>query len=245
MAKIKSNAEGRKPPLCIVGTAPSYVETPFGDDTVEIWAISTAVVREGFERADRVFEMHPRRYWGNLNVQERLNDFKGPVYMQDHYEEIPNSVKYPYDEVREKFYLPVMGDNLFVTTTMVWMLLLALHEGYTDISLYGVHMAHETEYSYQQSSCSWVLGIIHGWILEGKPYKLYIHEDSELLKARYEYGYGEPTRQMAYLKKRVEGLKEGIKRADAQITDLQRRKYMTEGAISEAKNIHDVLAGFK
>lgn len=245
MARRKRDTGGLKPPLCIVGTAESYKEAPFGDDTVEIWAISTAVVRDGFERADRVFEMHPRRYWGDFRVQERLNSFDGPVYMQDHVEEIPNSVKYPYDEVREKFYLPVMKENLFVTNTITWMLLLALYEGYTDISLYGIHMAHDTEYGYQQASCSWALGIIHGWMLEGKPYKLYIHPDSELLTARYEYGFGEPTQAMQWVDKRRRGLMAGIQEADKQIEEMRIRRWKTEGAASEAKIIYDHIAGFK
>jgi hypothetical protein len=165
--------------------------------------------------------------------------------MQERVEEIPKSVRYPYEEVRERFYHPTMKDNLYVTTTMVWMLLLAMYEGYTDISLYGVHMAHETEYGYQRASMSWALGIIHGWILDGKPYRLYIHPDSELMTARYEYGYGEPTRAMQWIDKRRKGLMQGMKEADDKIADLQRRRHMTEGAAAEAKMIYDHLAGFK
>jgi hypothetical protein len=220
-------------------------QAPFGDETVEMWGVSTVMAREDCERLDRAFELHPRRYWGDFRVMERLNSFDGPIYMQERFDEIPNSVRFPYEEVRREFFLPAMGDNLFVTNTITWMLLLALHEGYTDISLYGVHMAHESEYGYQQASCSWALGIIHGRMLEGKPYKLTIAEDSELLKARYEYGYGEPTRAMQYVEKRRQGLLKGIKEAGEQIDNLQRRKFMTEGAAQEAKIIYDHLAGFK
>lgn len=236
---------GVKPPLVIVGTAPSAEEAPYGDETVEIWAINTALVKPEVERVDRVFEMHPKRYWGQPAVLERLNGFDGPVYMQDHYEEIPNSVPYPYDEVREMFYLETMGDNLYVTNTITWMILCALYEGYTDISLYGVHMAHETEYAYQRASCSWAIGIIHGWIMEGKPYKIYIHEDSSLLKAEYEYGYKEPTKAMQYLQGRIDGMKKGVSEAQREIDNLERRKLRTEGAMGEARHIYEKLAGWK
>ena len=236
---------GVKPPLCIVGTAESLKEAPFGDESVEIWAAGTAIARPECERADKVFELHPRRYWGNPAPLERYSEFDGPVYMQDHYEEIPNSVKYPHDEIKERFHLDAMGNNLYVTNTITWMLLLAIYEGYTDISLYGVHMSHETEYAYQRSSCSWALGIIHGLMLAGEKYTIRIAEQSSLLKAEYEYGYDEPTKTMQYLQGRLDGLKAGVKEATTQITNLEARKLRTEGAISECRHIYDKIAGFK
>jgi len=243
MKEVKKG--GVKSPLCIVGTATSCAEAPYGDETVEIWAIDTAIVKEEVKRVDRLFEMHPKRYWGQPAVLERLCNFDGPVYMQDHYEDIPNSVSYPYEEVKNRFYIPAMGDNLYVTNTITWMILLALQEGYTDISLYGVHMAHQTEYAYQRASCSWALGIIHGWILEGKPYKLYIHDHSSLLRAEYEYGYAEPTKAMQYLQGRIDGMKRGVADAQGQINTLEQRKLRTEGAMSEARHIYEKLAGWK
>ena len=241
----KSNKAGVKPPVAIVGTASSCGEAPYGDETVEIWAINTAIARPEVERVDRVFEMHPARYWKQPRVMDRLNGFEGPIYMQDHYDDIPNSLKYPYDEIRGKFYLDAMGENLYVTNTIAWMILMALWEGYTDISLYGIHMAHETEYAYQRASCSWALGIIHGWILDGKPYKLYIHEDSSLMKAEYEYGYAEPTKAMKYLQGRIDGMKKGVQEAQSQINNLEQRKLRTEGAMGEARHIYEKLAGWK
>jgi len=242
--------QGAKKPLCIVGTASTSGDAPYdmeidGDYVYDIWGINTALAKDDVKRLDVCFEMHPKRYWGLQAVTERLKDFDGPVYMQDHYKEIPNSVSYPREAITEKYHLEAMGDNLYVTTTMVWMLLFALEEGYTDISIYGVHMAHETEYAYQRSSMSWVLGIIHGWILDGKPYKLTIPPESELLKAEYEYGYDEPTKAMQYLQGRQQGMKAGIDQANGQIKSLEISKWKTEGALSEAKHIHDKLAGWK
>lgn len=234
-----------KPPLVILGTASSMGSAPFEDENMEIWAIQTATAKEGFKRCDRAFEMHPRRYWGEPAVMERINKLTVPVYMQDHTDEIPNSVRYPYEEVRERFYLPVMKDNLFVTNTITWMLLLAIYEGYRDISLFGVHMAHDTEYGYQQASCSWALGIIHGMMLQGEKFHLYIAPSSELLTARYEYGYGEPTQSMQWVHSRINGMRKGVTEAQSRITELKERKLRTEGAITEAQNIYDHLAGFK
>lgn len=247
---IKNKQGGIKPPLCILGTADSLAEAPFGDDSVEMWASGTAIAFPACERADKVFELHPRRYWGSPAVMERYIDFDGPVYMQDHYDEIPNSVAYPHEEIKKRFHLDAMGNNLYVTNTITWMILLAILEGYTDISLYGVHMSHETEYAYQRSSCSWALGIIHGRIIDGatvngQKYRLHIAEASSLLKAEYEYGYDEPTKAMQYLQGRLQGLKAGVSEATIKIDNLTERKLRTEGAISEATHIYEKLAGFK
>jgi hypothetical protein len=236
---------GRKPPLCIIGTAPSVVETPFGDETVEIWGVSTLANKwPGIERLDQVFELHPERWWKNPTVLDYLSELKIPIWMQDHYDEIPESRAYPRDEIKQKFHLDCMGKNLYVTNSITWMILKAIYDGYTDISLYGVHMAHETEYAYQRSSCSWALGIIHGYILQGLPYRLYIAEDSHIFKAEYEYGFDEPTKMMEYLQGRIQGLKGGVKGAEDEIAKMKERQLRTEGAISEAKHIYSKISGY-
>lgn len=244
-------AQRPKKPLCIIGTASSCGDAPYdlklaGEDDYmyDIWGINTALVNEKVKRLDVCFEMHPKRYWGQLPVMERLNDFGKRVVMQEHVKEIPNSEAYPREAIKKKYHIDAMGENLYATNTVTWMILLALEEGYTDISLYGIHMAHETEYAYQRASCSWILGVIHGWILDGKPYKITIHEHSELLKAAYEYGFDEPTKAMQFLEGRQQGMRAGIEQANSQIKSLEISKWKTEGAMSEAKLLYEKMAGW-
>lgn len=234
-----------KAPLAIVGTAPSRSEAPYDDGKTIIWGVGTTMVYDDVKRIDRLFEFHPRRYWGQQNVLERMNGFDGPIVMQEHTDDIPKSEPYPYDGVREMFYLPVMKENLFVTNSITWMILCALYEGYTDISLFGVHMAHETEYGYQQASCSWALGIIHGWILAGKPYSIYIADESELLTARYEYGFKEPSREMAYIQKRNKAASERRQKLETQLRDVEKQVAAINGILSEQSEIYNHLAGYK
>jgi len=248
LKKETKKTQGRKP-LCIIGTATTCKDAPYDmkiDDeyVYDIWGISATANMEQVKRLDVAFEMHPKRYWGQQMVMERLKEFPGRMIMQDHYNEIPNSEAYPRETIKDKYYLDAMGDNLFVTNTMVWIILQALEEGYTDISLYGVHMAHETEYAYQRSSMSWVLGIIHGWILDGKDYKIWLPEESQILRAEYEYGFDEPTKAMQYCQGRMSGMAKGIIEAQEKIKGLEISMYRTEGAQSEAKHMHDKLAGW-
>ena len=244
--KDKVKQGGVKPPLCILGTAPSLVEAPFGDETVEFWAVPGVFTHpEAKDAVDVLFELHPERWWRQPPVMEQLEEFGKPVYMQDAYPEIPNSLKFPREELRKKFMLDCMGQNLYVTNTITWMILKAIYDGYMDISLYGVHMAHDTEYAYQRASCAWAVGIIHGYILQGLPYKISISEGSHILRAEYEYGFDEPTKMMEYLQGRVAGMTAGITDAGSQITALKERQLRTEGAISEANHILGKMAGWR
>ena len=249
MSETKETKQRGKKPLCIIGTARSTADAPYdlkidNDYMYDIWGINTALVKEDVKRMDVCFEMHPKRYWGQLPVMERLVNFNGTVYMQHHYKEVPNSKAYPRESIKEKYHWEPMGEKFYVTNTIVYMFLLALEKGYTDISFYGIHMSHATEYAYQRSCISWALGIVHGYILMGKKYKITIPAESALLKAEYEYGYEEPTQMMDFLKGRQEGMKNGIKEADDQITSLNISKWKTIGAMSEAKLIFEKAAGW-
>lgn len=231
--------------LAIVGTASTKKDAPYGDDEWEVWGMSSLSEDPEAGKLDKIFEFHPRRYWGQLPVTMRLNRFDGPVVMQDHYDEIPNSVAYPKDAMREEFYLDVMGANLYVTNSITWMILLALHEGYHNLALYGVHMKHDSEYAYQRPSCSWALGIIHGKILAGEPYSLYISDESELLKARYEYGFDEPSELMLELDTRLKRLRAGLKQSENEKAKAAESELVTNGAIQEAKYWYDRVSGFR
>ena len=247
--QVEVKQRGKKP-LCIIGTAGTCGDAPYDmkidDDYVyDIWGCGTSMVFPQVKRIDVLFELHPKRYWGDMAVTDRLNSFKGhTIYMQDTNPDVAKSVPFPREAIKKKYMLPAMGDNLYVTNTITWMLLMALEEGYTDISLYGVHMGHQTEYAYQRASCSWVLGIIHGWILDGKPYKLTIPSQSALLKAEYEYGFDEPTKQLAYIESRIQGLKNGAEEARTNMTALKEALLRNEGAISEAQHYFNKTAGW-
>lgn len=243
-----SKQEGSpKRPLCILGTAGTLGQAPYDIDLYEMWGCGPVQVHDEAKRVDVLFEMHPKRYWGRPEVAARMNQFEGPIYMQDHYDEIPNSVAYPREEIKKAFYLEdAMYDNrLPVSNTITWMILKAIYDGYTDISLYGVHMAHETEYYSQQPSCMWALGIIHANIMAGRIKRLYLPKESELMKVRFEYGYEEPWHAIEYTAQREKGMREGIKQASAQVKQLQEKILRTEGAMMEAQNMRKYLAGLK
>ena len=226
MAKVRGGAEVKK--LAIVGTATNYKETPWADKSYDIWGVSSLITMPGVERLSAIFEMHPRGYWGKPEVLEVLNKYKGPCYMQDHYAEIPTSVRYPIEEVNKAFYMPTMGEHLFVTNTVSFMFALAYVQGYTHIETWGVYMEHETEYSYQRPNCEFFVGFLHG-----KGVTVDIH-GGDVLKAHFLYGYEEE----AMLRKLLEDSKELIRAKQQLVSKFEEDKRaiaMQEGAIEYNK----------
>ena len=68
--------------------------------------------------------------------------------------------------------------------SMVWMLRLALVEGYEDIRFRGVHNNHMTEYGGQRDTLNWFIGLA-----QGKGVKIHIDEDCGMFIANQAYEY--------------------------------------------------------
>ena len=177
--------------LAIVGTATSSVNlAPYNNSDYEIWGLNGVFSLIDFPNITnftRWFELHSMQV-----IQEANKDIKYsfgsyidwlqaltiPVYMQEKYVEIPTAVKYPLSEILQRF------PRAYFNNTVSWMIALAIYEGYMDISVYGVDMATTGEYASQRPSCEYFLGYA-----EGAGIKLYIPDESDLLKTPFLYGF--------------------------------------------------------
>jgi len=169
--------------IAVVGYAlPSRKCAPFYDPNFEIWGLNWLFYK--IPRATRWFEMHkelqrpediePERYREWLTSQTRI-----PVYMHRAVPGIPASTSYPKEEILEEF-PPVFS------CSVCWMLALAIHEGFEEIHLYGVHAEDGSPYERQKQGISFFLGVMHG---RGIRYSL--PPESSLLKTDVLYGYEE------------------------------------------------------
>lgn len=161
--------------VCILGTAETMHEAPFDDPTWEMWAVATAIGSPGLKRLDRVMELHGRDSWGQRIAE--INAAKIPVWMWQHYDEIPLSEPFPVHDITAKF-------RSYFTNSISFLIAKAIMDGYTDIALFGVHMATNTEYSHQRPSCEYFLGYA-----EAKGINLWIPDGADLLKAARLYGF--------------------------------------------------------
>lgn len=162
----------------------------------EIWTMNHAykVLGDALPRIDRLFEIHPEdwikrkelssavEYWEWL---KQLHDF--PIYMMDKHPEVPASVRFPFDEINRELF-PKFHTNTgklieFYTSSVSFMLAMAIYEQVDRVEFYGVEMLSSTEYGYQYPGGAFMIGVALGQGME-----VVIHEKSHLCKARV-YAY--------------------------------------------------------
>ncbi len=188
----------------ILGTAPTYSETPWGDPTLEIWALNDSSLLK-LPRADRWYDLHPFSQFFYRDPAQRKVDAAEvpagayvrpighldwlarqsiPVFIQKADPRVPRAHVFPYTEIHAAF------DGLFPTgkiecsSTPQWMLMQALLEGYQEIHVYGIHLATEWEYQRQRELFAFLMGIA-----AGRGVKIVIPSRSPLLKTTHEYAY--------------------------------------------------------
>ena len=142
------------------------------------------------KRWDRWFQIHERKYFTREVVVEHypwLQEKHGkPIYMQHMYEDVPDSVEYPLGQIIDRFFGKARkGDKKFkyFTSTMPYMIALALNEGVDRIEIYGMEMSGPTEYVEQKPCGEFWLGVLMGMGVE-----LYLPPNNQMLTGKL-YGY--------------------------------------------------------
>lgn len=85
-----------------------------------------------------------------------------PVFTQEYYPDVYNCVKYPLDEIHDKFFRKYLGDKKYFTSSAAYMLGLGMLYGYEQIDLYGFEMGTSSEYHYQRANFEYMVGVAHG-----------------------------------------------------------------------------------
>ena len=85
----------------------------------------------------------------------RLAEVDYPVYMQDVDPKIPTSVRYPIEEITAEF-------GMYLTSSIAFMLALAIYEDVDEIHIYGVDMDNWQEYADQRACAEYFMGIAKG-----------------------------------------------------------------------------------
>ena len=146
---------------------------------VEVWGLNTG--HEFLTRYDRWFQLHPKNWKGPETLDlfgrdpihlEFLKTCAVPVYMQHKDERIPTSIEYPLQAVCES-----VGTGYF-TSSVAYMIGLALHEKVDEIKLFGVNASSSFEYFKQKACIEYLLGLA-----KGRGIKVTLTPDCPLLKA--------------------------------------------------------------
>lgn len=97
---------------------------------------------------------------GTYRVPE--NRMNLPIYMQKSWDDIPNSISLPLAEITEKF----LPGPQYYTSSVAYMLGLAMLMGFKRIEFYGFDMGSDTEYHYQRANFEYWIGLAHGYGFE-------------------------------------------------------------------------------
>jgi hypothetical protein len=243
--------------IAIVGCSDTKVLAPYDDLSWDIWAMNNSFAHT--RRQTKWFEIHPikekdgtyfRRELIRPGVFKWSKDFRGqtvhqymeslaaldiPVYMQQHWDIIPKSIRYPLEEVLAKF------GNYF-TNSVSYMIVMAIKEilegGFKgEIGCWGVDMATTTEYGPQRPSCEFFLGCAAGLQIA-----ITIPPQADLLKTKFLYGFQEREAQaweekMISMAQNLENRKQQAA-AKAQALQAQVQQYIgAQEAIKEVQKI--------
>lgn len=174
---------------------------------------------------DRWFDIHDPR--SSISTRDAdnvkwLSSQTKPIYMVQHYSDIPASVSYPLREIINYW------ESRYLTNTISMMILLACMEGryrqdvyedgkllhrrgevedaekaFGEIHVYGVDMAQDSEYSHQRPSCEAAIGFARGLGI-----KVWIPPTSDLMAVPFIYGFeGDGQQLRAKLDARIGELK--------------------------------------
>lgn len=219
----------RRPAVAIVGFTEHRKLAPFGDPRFELWGLNELYRYMPMQDEKkqmlwhRWFEIHPRADFerpddkgGDHAHLETLKKFPIPVYMTKKHDDIPPSIALPKRFIEDKV-------STYMTSSIAWMMGLAIAEEFEEIHLFGIDMAQETEYQEQRPCVEYLLGLA-----QGRGIKVFVPPVADILKAIGQYGYESETNVMAKVIERHDFLQ-------GQHTVLQQREAALEREY-ESKN---------
>ncbi len=181
--------------IAILGTASSSMAlAPFKDPSWAIWACSPGAYSIcAKNRSDVWFEPHrwmptpPGQFgepgtkpWFSPEFATFLAEHKGPVFMSGKVPSIPSSVRIPYEQLIEKH------GHYFWSSTICYMLAMAIDQRPKAIGLWGVDMAATEEYAYQRPACQHFIGLAMAMGID-----VVLPAESDLMRPATMYGIGE------------------------------------------------------
>lgn len=151
--------------LAIVGAHPNgRVGVPWDDESVDICLFNEQAMKpEKYPRWSMLLQIHkPEVYqslsnWVNKDHWAWLQQDHGkPIWMQDVDPLVPNSVKYPLEEILS--WTPYR----YLRSSPAMALALGIWLGYPKIMLFGSELTSNTEYAYQATNYAFWIGYAHG-----------------------------------------------------------------------------------
>lgn len=212
--------------VIILGTASTLTNVNWALPDFDYWACSPVITQPSaqphLKKISVMFEMHPMEYW--IKIIDRLNNTDIPCYMHQRNPHVKKSMTYPLRQIQAM----VLNSKLqkYFTSTISYMIAMAIYLKYKRVEMWGVHMSAEEEYGDQRQACeSWLA------FADGRGIETYIPEQSEIFKCPYLYGYEQEHNIVIQARHRNQGLTNGLKKLEADLERLKIDINMQKGAI--------------
>lgn len=219
------HTQAKRKKVCIVGYAENSRHLAwYNDPECEIWGVNQ--LSRFIPRADRWFQIHhnwhERKYWAENTDQEQwLKDCPIPVYMISDEPNIPNAVAYPKEWVKAE-----LKCHEYFTSSIAFMLALAIAEGFEEIGIYGIDLIVGREWAWEKPCAEYYLGVAHA---RGIAYHL--PENSALLWQSHTYGYEHEPDYGFY---GLEKLRKRARALEEQVAKMREDVFKIQGRLEEA-----------
>ncbi len=227
--------------IALLGSAADSIGlAPFNDPSWAIWVCSPGAFAVAAQRrSDVYFETHRfqpsapgrsgeagTRPHFSPEFHQFLREHKGPVFMSAVDPTIPNSVRIPFEALIEKY------GPYFFTSSISWMLALAIEQMPQAIGLWGIDMSSTEEWNYQRPACQHFVGMAKALGIE-----VILPPESDLMRPGLIYGLGEINPRHIKLSARLDNFHKQRGACRAQIQQLQQQDAYLSGAIDDATYI--------
>lgn len=228
--------------ICLVGSAPSSIRlAPYADPSWMIWGCSpgaypcVATERPIPQQGDAWFELHrweppvigrPDHQvpWFSPEYVQWLKQFPGVVWTGEVIPDLPTSRKLPQRELLDKY------GPYFFTSSLAWMLAMAIEHEAQEIALCGVDMSASEEYFYQRPGCQFFIqkALEVGITVTVPP-------ESDLLQPMPLYGVGEWDPMMVKYTARDKELMGRLAGAQQRLEAAKQEVIFLQGAVDNNK----------
>lgn len=216
--------------IVLLGTAPGSMNlAPFQGDW-DIWGCSPGTYVHG-HHMNKFFELHrwePGQEWFSEGYIDFLSKFEGEVIMTSQVDKVKNC-----KVLDHKFLVQKYGPYFF-TSSLAWMLAMAIEAKPEKIALYGVDMAATTEYHDQRMGCQYFAMLAKSMGIEvGVP------PESDLLRPAPLYGVCENSHVWIKQTVRARELAGRLRKAEQEKLDRSNEVHFLKGAMDDQDwNLH-------
>jgi len=172
--RLKQPAESYiKMKLAIVGSEQQTRHlAPYDNPDYDIWVFNEWANADWCKRWTACLQIHEPQVYQNPNNDKDPShwewlqkDHGKTIWMQEIDPRVPNSVKYPKNEIIERFFSGLLYEGLpqkYIRATISYAIALAIFTGYDEVDIYGVELANHAEFRSQRDNFIFWIGVARG-----------------------------------------------------------------------------------